>query len=171
VAYRLWEEAGHRALPEFAPPEITSADLAPLLLRLAKWGSGDPAGLPWLDPPPEAAVAAARAALEALGALADGRITPLGEAIASLPMAPDQAAAVLHGAAAGCGEDAARLIMLLQERGLGGRGEDLAQRSRAAQCGCGADCGGLGGAGGQACGRDRRQSGRQCRRSSGACPA
>ena len=59
---------------------------------------------------------------------ATGRITHLGEAIASLPMAPDQAAAVLHGAKAGCGEDAARLVMLLQERGLGGRGEDLLQR-------------------------------------------
>jgi ATP-dependent helicase HrpB len=43
-------------------------------------------------------------------------------------MSPDQAAAVLHGAAAGVGEDAARLVMLLQERGLGGRGEDLMQR-------------------------------------------
>lgn len=128
VAYRLWEEAAHAGLPPYAPAEIMQADLAPLLLRLAKWGTADPAGLPWLDPPPEASVAAARRALEALGALAEGRITPLGEAIASLPMAPDQAAAVLHGAAAGVGEDAARLVMLLQERGLGGRGEDLMQR-------------------------------------------
>jgi ATP-dependent helicase HrpB len=129
VAYRLWEEAGHSGRPEFAPAEIMQADLAPLLLRLAKWGTADPAALPWLDPPPEAAVAAAKGALEALGALdAGGRITPLGEAIAALPMSPDQAAAVLHGAAAGVGEDAARLVMLLQERGLGGRGEDLTQR-------------------------------------------
>lgn len=129
VAYRLWEEAGHAGRPEFTPAEILQADLAPLLLRLAKWGTTNPAALPWLDPPPEASVAAARRALEALGALdAGGRITPLGEAIASLPMAPDQAAAVLHGAAAGCGEEAARLVMLLQERGLGGRGEDLMQR-------------------------------------------
>jgi ATP-dependent helicase HrpB len=129
VAYRLWEEAGHAGRPAFAPPEIVQADLAPLLLRLAKWGTSDPSNLPWLDPPPEPSVAAARAALGALGALdAPGRITPLGEAIAALPMAPDQAAAVLHGAAGGCGEDAARLVMLLQERGLGGRGEDLLQR-------------------------------------------
>ncbi len=128
VAYRLWEEAGHAGRPEFAPAEIMQADLAPLLLRLAKWGTADPAGLPWLDPPPEASVAAARRALEALGALAEGRITPLGQAIAALPMAPDQAAAVLHGAAAGVAEDAARLVMLLQERGLEGRGEDLLQR-------------------------------------------
>jgi ATP-dependent helicase HrpB len=128
VAYRLWEEAGHAGRPEFTPAEILQADLTPLLLRLAKWGTANPQALPWLDPPPEASVAAARAALEGLGALSEGRITALGEAIASLPMSPDQAAAVLHGAAAGCGENAARLVMLLQERGLGGRGEDLLQR-------------------------------------------
>ena len=129
VAYRLWEEAGHAGRPEFAPAEIMQADLAPLLLRLAKWGTANPAALPWLDPPPEASVTAARRALEALGALdAAGRITPLGDAIAALPMAPEQAAAVLHGSSAGCGDDAARLVMLLQERGLGGRSEDLLQR-------------------------------------------
>jgi ATP-dependent helicase HrpB len=129
VAYRLWEEAGHAGRPEFAPPEIAQTDLAPLLLRLAKWGASDPAGLPWLDVPPESSVAAARLALTNLGALdSAGRITPLGEAIAALPMAPDQAAAVLHGARTGCGEDVARMVMLLQERGLGGRGEDLMQR-------------------------------------------
>lgn len=129
VAYRLWEEASHAGRPEFAPPEIVQADLAPLMLRLAKWGTNDPAGLPWLDPPPEASVTAARVALTGLGALdGAGRITPLGQAIGALPMAPDQATAVLLGARAGCGEDTARLVMLLQERGLGGRGEDLTQR-------------------------------------------
>ncbi len=129
VAYRLWEEASHAGRPEFAPAEIMQADLAPLLLRLAKWGTGDPAALSWLDPPPEASVMAARTSLAALGALdGSGRITPMGEAIAALPMAPDHAAAVLHGARAGAGEDASRLVMLLQERGLGGRGEDLMLR-------------------------------------------
>ncbi|MDZ4276764.1 MAG: helicase-related protein, partial [Erythrobacter sp.] len=107
VAYRLWEEAGHAGRPEFAAPEIAQADLAPLLLRLAKWGTSDPVDLAWLDSPPEASVSAARAALEALGALdGAGRITPMGEALAALPMAPDQAAAVLLGARAGHSEDA-----------------------------------------------------------------
>lgn len=129
IAYRLWEEAGHAGRPEFAPAEIMQADLAPLLLRLAKWGTSDPRSLSWLDQPPEASVTAARGALQALGALDDvGRITALGEAVAALPMAPDQAAAVLLGSGAGVGEDAARIVMLLQERGLGGRGEDLGQR-------------------------------------------
>ncbi len=130
VAYRLWEEAAHKALPEFAPPEIATADLAPLLLRLAKWGSADPGELQWLDAPPEASVAAARASLAMLGALDEaGRITPLGAAIAALPMAPDQAAALLIAARAGCAEQTAQLVLLMQERGLGGRGEDLAARA------------------------------------------
>ncbi|MEO0907956.1 MAG: ATP-dependent helicase C-terminal domain-containing protein, partial [Pseudomonadota bacterium] len=129
TAYRLWEEGGHLGRPAFAPPEIEIADLTALILTLAKWGSSDPTELAWLDPPPAASIASGRAALEGLGALDEaGRITSWGEAIAALPMAPDQAACVLHGCAAGCGEDAARLVMLTQERGLGGRSEDLGQR-------------------------------------------
>ncbi|MBD2842205.1 ATP-dependent helicase HrpB [Erythrobacter rubeus] len=129
IAYRLWEEGGHGGRPEFAPPEIAIADLAPLLLKLARWGNTDPAALAWLDTPPEASIAAARSDLQALSALdGDGRITEWGEAIGRMPMSPDQAAAVLQGASAGCADEAARLVMLIQERGLGGRSEDLAQR-------------------------------------------
>ncbi|WP_324263102.1 ATP-dependent helicase HrpB [Altererythrobacter sp. H2] len=129
VAYRLWEEAGHAGRPPFAPPEIETADLAPLVLALARWGTADAASLPWIDPPPAASVAAARARLEALGALDDsGRITGRGEALAALPLDPAQAAMVLYGAEHGAGRTAARLALLLQERGLGGRGEDLAAR-------------------------------------------
>lgn len=132
VAYRLWEEGGHLGRPQFAPPEIETSDLTGLLLTLAKWGERDPAALPWLDPPPAPSIAAARAVLVGLAALDEqGRITPWGTSIAAMPMAPDQAAAVLHGAASGCAGHVAQLVMLLQEHGLGGRGEDLeARRSR-----------------------------------------
>jgi ATP-dependent helicase HrpB len=134
IAYRLWEEAAHSGRPEFDPPEIETSDLAPLTLSLAQWGSDDPASLAWLDPPPEPSIAAARAKLEALGALASRsgtggwQITAWGRAIAGLPMNPPQAAMILHGAALGEATTAARVALLLQERGLGGRGEDLAQR-------------------------------------------
>lgn len=134
IAYRLWEEAAHPGRPTFDPPEIETSDLAPLTLSLARWGSDDPASLAWLDAPPDPALAAARAKLEALGALArregggSWQITPWGRAIADLPMDPAQAAMVLHGAALGEATTATRLALLLQERGLGGRSEDLAQR-------------------------------------------
>lgn len=129
VAYRLWEEAAHPGRPAFDPPEIVTSDLAPLILALAQWGAGDPAGLAWLDAPPPASVAAARARLRSLGALeAEGRITPHGRAMAELPMDPPLAHMLLFAAGHGAAREGARLALLLQERGLGGRGEDLAQR-------------------------------------------
>ncbi len=129
VAWRLWEEGGHAGRPEFDPPEIVTSDLAPLLLALAQWGTQDPRCLAWLDAPPEASLAAAKARLLGIEAIdPDGRITHLGRKIASLPLDPGFAAAVLSGSEAGQAEEVARLALLVQERGLGGRGEDLLAR-------------------------------------------
>jgi ATP-dependent helicase HrpB len=129
VAYRLWEEAAHPGRAAFDPPEMLTSDLAPLLLALAQWGVADPASLPWLDPPPTPALGAARSRLQALGALdGEGQITERGRKIAALPMEPWQAAMLLYGAEHRVAEQAAKLALLLQERGLGGRGEDLVQR-------------------------------------------
>lgn len=129
VAYRLWEEAAHPGRPAFDPPEIETSDLAPLTLSLAQWGAGDPAAMAWLDPPPPSALAAARRSLQALDALdGEGRITDFGRQVAALPMDPSQAATVLRGAELNEADTAACLILLLQERGLGGRSDDLAQR-------------------------------------------
>jgi len=129
VAYRLWEEGGHAGREKFDPPEMLTTDLAPLTLALAQWGVEDPASLPWLDAPSAPSLSAARERLQALGALdEEGRITESGRKIASLPMSPWQAAMVLFGAQHGAAKQAARLALLLQERGLGGRGEDMLQR-------------------------------------------
>ncbi|WP_347303775.1 ATP-dependent helicase HrpB [Croceibacterium sp. TMG7-5b_MA50] len=129
VAYRLWEQAGHAGRAPFDPPEMLVADLAPLTLALARWGTGDPASLPWLNPPPAASLQAAQARLLAMEALEPaGQLTAFGQRLAQLPMAPWQAAMLLHGAKHNRAEEAARLALLLQERDLGGRGEDLAQR-------------------------------------------
>ena len=131
VAWRLWEAAAHAGRPAFAPPEILTQDLGPLALALAQWGSGDPGAMAWLDPPPVAALATARAALAALGAIdGEGRITAHGQAMARLPMEPALAHMLLFAAARGprAAQCAARLALLLQERGLGGPGEDLARR-------------------------------------------
>lgn len=129
VAYRLWEEAAHAGRAPFDPPEMLTSDLAPLLLSLAQWGAADPAGLPWLDPPPSAALAAAKATLIGLSALdGAGRITQHGRNMAALPMAPQLAHMLLFAAQHSAARDAALLALLLQERRLGGRGEDLAAR-------------------------------------------
>ena len=129
VAYRLWEEAGHAGRAAFDPPEMLAADLAPLALTLARWGAHDARELAWLDPPPAPALAAAQAQLQALGALdSQGRITLHGHAMAALPMEPPLAHMLLYAAQHGAAIRAARLALLLQERGLGGRSDDLAAR-------------------------------------------
>ena len=55
-------------------------------------------------------------------------ITQHGRSMARLPMAPALAHMLLYAAQHGAELDAAKLALLLQERGLGGRGEDLAAR-------------------------------------------
>ena len=129
VAYRLWEEAAHAGRAPFDPPEMLTSDLAPLRLSLAQWGAGDAAAMAWLDPPPGAALAAANAKLQALGALDNtGLITAYGRAMATMPMAPELAHMLIYAAQHGAEQSAAKLALLLQERGLGGRSEDLALR-------------------------------------------
>ncbi len=112
VCIRLWHEGQTGALAAHDPPEILTADLSGLVLTLAAEGIGDPRALPLVDPPPEAAVSAARARLTRLGALdRDGRITDRGRALALLPMEPPLAAMVLAGAAEGrAGAFAAALL-------------------------------------------------------------
>ena len=129
VAYRLWEEAAHPGRAPFDPPEMLVSDLAPLALTLAQWGAGDVAAMAWIDAPPAAAMAAARGLLGELGALdSGGRITPHGKAMAALPLEPRLAHMLLRAGEVGAEGQAAQLALLLQERGLGGRGEDLALR-------------------------------------------
>ncbi|WP_174286730.1 DEAD/DEAH box helicase, partial [Sphingomonas bacterium] len=126
VAYRLWEEAATAGLPRFDPPEILEADLSGLVLAAALWGAGDPRDLAWLDPPPAAAVAEARARLAVLGAIdGDGRPTPHGRAIARLPMPPRIAHMLVRAGEMGLARVAAEVAVLLGERGLGGTDVDL----------------------------------------------
>ncbi|MGH6971026.1 MAG: ATP-dependent helicase HrpB, partial [Caulobacteraceae bacterium] len=63
VCYRLWDERETLGLAPFERPEILEADLARLALDLALWGAADGQGLAFLDPPPAAAMAEARALL------------------------------------------------------------------------------------------------------------
>jgi ATP-dependent helicase HrpB len=88
LCYRLWTEREHRLRPSHAAPEILEADLAPLALELALWGAA-PDDLAWLDKPPAAALAQARALLRELGALDEAaRITAHGRELASFGAHP-----------------------------------------------------------------------------------
>ncbi|WP_119678562.1 ATP-dependent helicase HrpB [Indioceanicola profundi] len=119
VCYRLWSEQADRALIPFTPAEILRADLTPLALELAGWGVADAAELPWLDPPPEAVLAQARALLQQLGALDSNlRITDHGRRMSGLGLHPRLAHMVLVGASRGQARLACRVAALLGERDL-----------------------------------------------------
>jgi ATP-dependent helicase HrpB len=129
VCYRLWQEAATGGLQPYAAPEILSADLSGFALDCALWGVADPARLRFLDPPPRAALAEARALLTTIGALdGDGRITDEGRAISRLALPPRLARMVVDAARAGDARTASEVAVVLTERGLGGDPVDLAAR-------------------------------------------
>jgi ATP-dependent helicase HrpB len=124
VCYRLWTKGEEGAMAAFPPPEMAAADLAPLALELAQWGSD---ALPFLTPPPTGPLAEARALLQGLGALEGSRITDHGRALAALPLHPR----IAHMLAV-AGPGAATLAALLEERDpLRGAGPDLLLRLKA----------------------------------------
>lgn len=89
ICYRLWTEREQRQLSPRRPPEILEADLVPLLLDLAQWGTSDPMELSWLTPPSTGAVTQAKELLTQLGALDHtGHLTVHGKQLAELATHP-----------------------------------------------------------------------------------
>jgi ATP-dependent helicase HrpB len=117
VCYRLWSESQHEALATHMPPAIYEADLAPLALELACWGSTDPSALRWLDPPPQATLEQARELLQRLEALdVRGQVTALGRRMAALGTHPRLAHMIERALPLGLGALACDLAGLLSER-------------------------------------------------------
>src|SRR5262245_48130656 len=99
ICYRLWDEPQTAALEPANRPEILAADLAGLVLDLAHWGVADPASLAFLDRPPAAALAQAKALLGELGAIdREGRITEEGRRLREMPLPPRLARMVADAA-------------------------------------------------------------------------
>src|SRR6266550_7574356 len=127
VAYRLWGEPQTTSLEPYVRPEILAADLSSFVLDLAAWGAA-PESLAFLDRPPKAALAEARALLTELGALDGSRITAEGHALRRLPLPPRLARMVVDAAREGAGALAADIAAVLTERGLGGDDVGLSHR-------------------------------------------
>jgi ATP-dependent helicase HrpB len=119
VCYRLWMETEHEMLSKYPQPEIKTADLAPLTLDLAQWGTPDGTNLQFLDPPPAAHLAQARALLKNLGAADQtGKLTSHGKAMSELPIHPRLAHMILRGKELGFGALACDIAALLEERDI-----------------------------------------------------
>lgn len=72
ICWHLFAKEQAERAAEHAEPDILQSDLTGFWLELLQWGCHDPAQLTWLDAPPAAALAAARALLHRLGATDDG---------------------------------------------------------------------------------------------------
>ena len=133
ICYRLWTEQEQRQLLPRRAPEILEADLAPLLLDLAQWGTMNPTELSWLTPPPTGSISQAQELLMTLGALDQGGgITPHGQRMVDLPLHPRLARMLLRSQPLKLASLACDLAALLSERdllrGTGRRQADLRLR-------------------------------------------
>lgn len=132
ICYRMWSKATHERLADHRVPEIAEADLASLMLDMARWGIPDVYRLTWLTPPPKGAVAQALDTLHQLDALENGKITEHGKNMHDLPCHPRIAHMLLLA-----DEDkkalAADIAALLEERDplYGQAGIDINERIEA----------------------------------------
>jgi ATP-dependent helicase HrpB len=115
--YRLWTKGEQHSRPDFLPPEIINADLAPLMLELALWGVSDPGQLVWSDPPRRGQISQARKILIDLGAISEKlTLTPLGRQLVNFPLHPRLALMLTHGREQGISKLACRLAAILNNR-------------------------------------------------------
>ncbi|MBH1892476.1 ATP-dependent helicase HrpB [Serratia marcescens] len=124
ICWHLFAKEQAERAAEHAEPDILQSDLTGFWLELLQWGCHDPAQLTWLDAPPAAALAAARALLHRLGATDDGgKLTAPGRQMAALGCEPQLAAMLVAGAALSADglATAALLAALLEEPPRGGQ--------------------------------------------------
>jgi ATP-dependent helicase HrpB len=115
ICWRLWDESSHRGRPVADTPEVLRGDFAEPLLQLMAMGESD--DFPWLDAPPQDAVASARKLLVLIGATDDqGHITSLGSELARLPAHPRLGRLLLAGAEHGVLRETSIAAALLSER-------------------------------------------------------
>lgn len=109
TVYRCFRETDFARMSEFAAPEIDSADLTEATLLAHAWDSPTQLRLP--SPFPAPALARAEQTLGRLGALKEGEITDAGRQLASVPLDPRAAHALLLASAwSGRENDVARIV-------------------------------------------------------------
>lgn len=116
-AYHIWHKS--KILQKHDTPELLLADLTPLVLELALWGTDDVSEMMWLDTPPSTTMSHAKTLLMQLGALDDkGIITPHGRAMSGYGLHPRLAHMMLKAKALNLSYEASLLATLLTEKDI-----------------------------------------------------
>jgi len=116
VCYRMWTNAGHHQKTEHQKPEIEDADLASLMLDIAKWGVNDIESLYWLTLPPKGHVRQAKNVLHQIDALESGNITEHGKQLSKIPCHPRIAHMLVKAEDEGLSSLAIDVAAVLEER-------------------------------------------------------
>jgi len=117
ICYRWWSEEQQHQLAPQASPQIECVDLSALTLEVAKWGIQDRLELAWITPPPLGHWQQSVELLSTLGALDSDHfsLTPHGEAMALLGLAPRLANLLIKGVQQGQPILACQVCALLSE--------------------------------------------------------
>jgi len=138
LCLRLWSEADHARRPAQTPPEILRMDLAEVALTLLASGVRDLGTFRWLESPDPKALTRALDLLGQLGAVENEapaadrpagtapdtprfRLTAMGRALVDYPLHPRHARVLEAAREAGCAEDFALLLAILQGRPFFGK--------------------------------------------------
>ena len=96
ICIRLYDEKDFNGRPRFTEPEILRSSLAGVILRMMSLHLGDVADFPFLEAPRPKAIADGFQLLTELGAVQeDNSLTPIGKALAKLPLDPRVARMIL----------------------------------------------------------------------------
>ena len=116
---RLYSKHDHDTRPAHELPEIRRLDLAEAVLTLAATGVHDPAAFGWFEAPPPAALEAATALLDRLGAREPGGApSELGRRMLRFPLHPRQARLVVEAERRGVGREGCILAAMVGEADL-----------------------------------------------------
>ena len=115
---RLWSRPEHDERPPHEMPEIRRLDLSEVVLTLKAAGVEDLRKFRWLEKPDEIALTHAEELLADLGAIHDGRITPVGRKMLAFPLHPRYARMLLAAQEYNCVHQACLVAALTQGRDL-----------------------------------------------------
>jgi len=107
VAIRMWD--ARDILERHREPEIRRIDLSGPSLEILAWGE-QPESFQWFERPPDASLQHAIHLLGLLGAVAGGRITPLGQQLRVFPVHPRLASIVVSAGGSATAAAAAAII-------------------------------------------------------------
>jgi len=108
ICIRLFSEEDFNNRPEFTDPEILRTNLASVILQMHALDLGDVANFPFVQPPDSRNITDGLKLLEELGAIDNQhddhnkRLTPVGGALAKLPIDPRLARMVMEANTNGC---------------------------------------------------------------------